>query len=216
MATEKRRAGDVRQLLLEVAHGAALHFAREAERDVEILRRHPARIGHARLQRYQVVGDFLRDGQGDERRGMGRRGIVVQVLGHERQDALDDHVDALGVGMDAVGLVERRILRHAVEEEGIERHAVLVGQPLVEPVELLGVLRPVVARRQHAGQPHRDAGRLELGDDGVEVALGRRRDRCRAARRWRPARPSRCRACRPASSRCAPARPPWCRPTRRD
>ena len=38
--------------------------------------------------------------------------------------------------MDAVGLVERGILRHAVEDEGIERHAVLVGEPLVEPVEL--------------------------------------------------------------------------------
>src|SRR3990167_10178820 len=64
-------------------------------------------------------------------RATNRRGIIVEVLGHERQDALDHDVDALGVGMDAVGLIERRVLRQAVEEEGIERHAVLVGQPLV-------------------------------------------------------------------------------------
>ncbi len=74
--------------------------------------------------------------------------------------------------MDAVGLVESRLLGHAVEEEGIERHAVLVGEPLVEPIELGGVLGPEIARRQHAGQPHRDAGSLQAGDDGVEVALG--------------------------------------------
>src|SRR5882672_12479155 len=75
-------------------------------------------------------------------RATNRRGMVVQVLGHERQDALDDHVDAFGVWMDAVPLVECRILRHAVEEESIERHAVLLGQPPVDAVELLGVLRP--------------------------------------------------------------------------
>ena len=74
--------------------------------------------------------------------------------------------------MDAVGLVELGILRHAVEEEGIERHAMLVGQPLVEGVELLGILGPEIARRQHAGQPHGHAGGLQLGDDGVEIAFG--------------------------------------------
>src|SRR5262245_753270 len=74
--------------------------------------------------------------------GTGRatnRRMIVQVTGHERQDALDDDVDAPGVGMDAVALIERGILRHAVKEEGIERHAMLVGQPLVDAVELLGV-----------------------------------------------------------------------------
>ncbi len=74
--------------------------------------------------------------------------------------------------MDAVALVERAILGYAVEEEGIERHVVFFGQPLVEPVELAGVFQSEIARRQHAGQPYRDAGCLELGDDGIEIALG--------------------------------------------
>src|ERR1700730_1095431 len=108
-------------------------------------------------------------------RATNRRGIIVEVLGHEGQQAFDDDVDAFGIGMDAVALVERAILRHAVEEERVERHVVFLGEPLVEPVELLGVFRPEIARRQHAGQPHGNAGRLEPGDDGVEVALGRGR-----------------------------------------
>ena len=70
----KARAGDVGQFLLEVAHRAALNFAGEAQRDMQVLGRHPARVGHARLQRYQRVGDLLRDGQGDEQTRHNRRG----------------------------------------------------------------------------------------------------------------------------------------------
>src|ERR1044072_6025817 len=74
-------AGDVRQFLLEVAQDAALPLAREAERDVEVLRRHPARVGYARLQRDKVVGDFLRDGQGDEQTWHDRPGSWSRTAG---------------------------------------------------------------------------------------------------------------------------------------
>ena len=46
-------------------------------------------------------------------RATNRRGIV-EILRNEGEDTLDDDVDALGVGMDAVGLVEGGILGHAV------------------------------------------------------------------------------------------------------
>src|SRR5262245_65157377 len=74
-------------------------------------------------------------------RAMNRRGIVVEVPGDERQQAFDHDVGALGIGMDAVALVERRILRHAVEEERIERHAMFVGEALVDGIEALRVVR---------------------------------------------------------------------------
>src|SRR4029450_8242986 len=64
-------------------------------------------------------------------RATNRRGIVVEVPCHERQQTLDDDCDPLGVGMDSVSLVERGILRHPVEEEGIERHLVFFGEALV-------------------------------------------------------------------------------------
>src|SRR5476649_606388 len=69
-------------------------------------------------------------------RAMKRRGIVVvEVLGHERKHVLYHDLDAFGIGMHAVSLVQGRVLRHAVEDERIEWNLVFVGQPLVEPVE---------------------------------------------------------------------------------
>src|SRR5471032_1153521 len=107
-------------------------------------------------------------------RAMNRRGIVVEILGHEGQQVLYHDFDTVGIGMNAIALVEGRVLRHAVEDEGIERDLIFVGQLLVEPVEGRDIFRPEVARRHHADQPDRHLGLLELGDDRVEVALGRR------------------------------------------
>jgi hypothetical protein len=58
---------------------------------------------------------------------MNRRGIVVEILGHEGQQVLYHDFDAVGVGMQAVALVEGRVLRHAVEDERIERDLIFVG-----------------------------------------------------------------------------------------
>src|SRR5262249_30764933 len=61
-------------------------------------------------------------------RAMNSLGIGVEVLGDEGQQPVGDDLRALDVGMQAIRLVERGILRHAVENEGIERHLVLVRQ----------------------------------------------------------------------------------------
>src|SRR3954464_9826716 len=65
-------------------------------------------------------------------RAMNSRGIV-EVLGHEGQELVGDDLRATGIGMDAVALVERGILRNPFQDERIERHLVLVGDALVEP-----------------------------------------------------------------------------------
>src|SRR5215216_3637069 len=62
-------------------------------------------------------------------RAMNSRGIV-EVLCHERQQLVGHDLRTPGVGMDTVALVQRRILRHAVKDERIERHLVFFGDAL--------------------------------------------------------------------------------------
>src|SRR5258708_4679068 len=68
-------------------------------------------------------------------RAMNNLGIGVEVLGGERQQTIGDDLGTAHVGMQPVGLIERRLLGHALEDEGIERHLILVRQPLIEAVE---------------------------------------------------------------------------------
>ncbi len=73
--------------------------------------------------------------------------------------------------MDAVGKVQPLNAGHAVEEERIERHAVLLGEAWIDPVEGAGVVGAVVGRRQHAGEDDRHAARLQARHDVVQGAL---------------------------------------------
>src|SRR5260221_2137851 len=102
-------------------------------------------------------------------RAMNSRGIGVQVLGHEGQQAVGDDLGASYVGVKSVGLVERGILRNAVENEGIERQLILVRQPLVETVKGRDIFSSEVARRHHACEPHRVTGRLQFFDERRKV-----------------------------------------------
>ena len=60
--------------------------------------------------------------------------------------------------MNAVGLVECRILRDAFEEEGIERHVELPRKLAIEGVEPRDVSRSEIGRGAHAREdfPNRD------------------------------------------------------------
>ena len=53
--------------------------------------------------------------------------------------------------MHAVGLVELRVARNAIEEKRIERDVVILGQGRIYRVERAVVLRPQIGRRPHAG-----------------------------------------------------------------
>src|SRR6185437_4855882 len=57
-------------------------------------------------------------------------------LPDQRQDASHDDLHACRIGMDAVGLVQFRVHRHAVEDEGIEQHAEPFRQPGIDRIEL--------------------------------------------------------------------------------
>ena len=73
--------------------------------------------------------------------------------------------------MHAVGKLQRGNRSHAIQEEGIERHAMLLRQPLVDRIEAIGVVASHVRGRQHAHQQNRDAPLLQPGDHCVQVLL---------------------------------------------
>ena len=52
-----------------------------------------------------------------------------------RQNILDDHRHAFGVGVNAVPLQQAVIQRHAVEEEGIEDEIVALGEIGIDRAE---------------------------------------------------------------------------------
>ncbi len=74
-----------------------------------------------------------------------------------------------GFGMEPVGLHERAVERHAFEEERIEQRVVFHGELREDRVVVGRVARAEIPRRLHAGEQHRNAARLELRQDGVEV-----------------------------------------------
>lgn len=59
--------------------------------------------------------------------------------------------------MDAVGLVERPVGGHPVEEEGVEDRPVALGKIGVDGVELRRIVAAEIARRHHAGKQHRQS-----------------------------------------------------------
>jgi len=74
--------------------------------------------------------------------------------------------------MDAVAEVERRVGRHAFEEEGIEHEAFALRKFRKDRIELVAVVAPEIGRRIHAGEEDGQAARLRAGDDLVEVPAG--------------------------------------------
>ena len=78
--------------------------------------------------------------------------------------------------MDAVVLEQRRILVDRLEPEGDDRRAVLRCEIGIDRVEITLVVGPVIGRRTHAHQQHRDFAALELAKHGFEIGacFGRR------------------------------------------
>ena len=58
--------------------------------------------------------------------------------------------------MDTVGLVQRRLPGHPVEQERNQEHALLAGDVAKRRAEGVDVFGPVVGRRFHAGEDHDD------------------------------------------------------------
>ena len=91
------------------------------------------------------------------RRG-GGADLRRQRRAHPGRDPRDDRVDAAGIGVHAVLQQQLRPGDHAIEEEGIEPGLELPRQRGIDRIEGRGIVRSHVARRQHAGEQHLDAG----------------------------------------------------------
>src|SRR6185369_9861282 len=92
-----------------------------------------------------------------------------------------DDVDPGRGGMNTVGLVQLGIGGNPVQEEGIQRHAVLGGDVGIYRVEFRCVVAAVIGRRHHAAEHDGDAARLQplddvgqrlTGDRGIDAAQG--------------------------------------------
>ena len=100
-----------------------------------------------------------------------QRGLARQHRLDHRQEALHHAVDALGVGVHAVGQQQARLGGDAVEEERIERQAVGLGQARIDRVELRSIISAEIRRGEHAGQHDRDAALAQALDHRDEVLL---------------------------------------------
>lgn len=89
-----------------------------------------------------------------------------------RRDALDDDADALGIGVDAVGLVQLRPGGDPVEEERVEEGAVLRGELRIDRVEGGAVVLAEIGRSAHAGKQHGQLPPGEAGEDLIERFAG--------------------------------------------
>src|SRR4051812_21727435 len=94
-------------------------------------------------------------------------------------DGGGDDARALGVGMEAVLLIQLVAACHAFEEEGDERDLLLFGERLEGVVYLCLVAAAGLARRQHAGEEHADAVRPGARDN-LRKVLARLGDRLAA------------------------------------
>jgi hypothetical protein len=73
--------------------------------------------------------------------------------------------------MEAVSLHQTVVARRAVEEEGMEDHAVARGEIGINRAKRLDIVLAQVARRFHACEQDRQPPRLQLFDDGRERSL---------------------------------------------
>ena len=98
-----------------------------------------------------------------------------------------DHIDAGGVGMHAVGLIEFRVGRHPVEEERIKDDRMSRGKRRIDGVESFHVIGAHVARRLHTGEQDSNMTRDRVCPVFCPAPPWSPPDRCRAARHWRRA-----------------------------
>src|SRR4029078_4236706 len=91
------------------------------------------------------------------------------------QNALNDAVDSLGVGMDGVFLHEASVERETIEEEGIAHRAAEFFEIGIARAELSDIILSHVARRLHSGDEHWQALRLQVVENLGERSL----DLCR-------------------------------------
>ena len=74
--------------------------------------------------------------------------------------------------MDAVGLVQGALARNALDQVGIERHAVGLGEARENGIEVARVAAAHLRRRGNARQQDRNPAGFQLPDDAVEVGAG--------------------------------------------
>ena len=101
------------------------------------------------------------------------------MLGHQpgddRSDAIDEHIDAMRVGVEAVRLIEIGLHRNTFQEKWIERRLMGVRQIGEDPIEGAVIGFSPVRRRAHAEKQHFGTVRVDLLDHFVEIVAHCRR-----------------------------------------
>ena len=95
--------------------------------------------------------------------------VFLYFFCHQGGNAGGDDIDASGSRMDAVGLHHSFGEHGALQEEGIERDAILARHVAVYLLERLAILAAQVGRRQHAGEDDFDAARLRGSDNLAQI-----------------------------------------------
>src|SRR6202142_1523522 len=104
-----------------------------------------------------------------------RRKRTRDQLLDPRQDTRHDYVDAGGVRVQAIALIQLGIGGHPVEEEWIKDDRMSRGKRRINGIEGPHIVRPHVARRLHAGEHDGNVTLAELGQNAVERGLGQSR-----------------------------------------
>src|SRR6185437_5209143 len=92
-----------------------------------------------------------------------------------RHDTRYNYVDAGGVGVQTVGLIEFGVAGYPVEEEWIKDDRMSRGKRRKDRIEGLHVVGTEIARCLHTRQQDSNMTVLKLVQNGVERRLGKRR-----------------------------------------
>ena len=134
--------------------------ADEAQRQMIIFRIDPARARQTAAQHAERLSDIGGNfDTGEETRhgelpihDAARRAHGGDQLLDPRQDTRHDHVDAGGIRVQAIALVQLGVGGHPVEEERIKDDRMSRGKRRIDGVEAPHIIGAHVARRLHAGE----------------------------------------------------------------
>ncbi len=92
-----------------------------------------------------------------------------------RQYAFDDHIDASGVRMNTIPLIQMGNSGHAVQKKWIQGDCVFFREPRINPIEFGPVFPAQIGRRKHPRQQYAKATGRGFFNNRVQISLGRGR-----------------------------------------
>ncbi len=104
----------------------------------------------------------------DRRRTLARDDPQTLIQRQAGLHAAHDDVDAVGIRMNAVALIQFGVRSHSPKKERIKDDRVSRGKRRIDGVEIARVVGPEVPRRLHAGEQHGDATVGKPSQDCIE------------------------------------------------